>query len=697
MLESNYKKIKWRNDSMTDADKLFMYMLTTKDCINMPAIFSDETPNFVSEDSIKIRAAKDNIETVFIVANGERKLMSKTSFDFIFDYFKTPLPFQNESFRYHFEIHFQNEIYFYNKKGLYDVLDSTYDFQFIHGFKTPDWAKGAVMYQIFVDRFYNADKTNDVVNNEYLYLGRAAKHVDWNKPVEQNDMCMFYGGDLDGVIQKLDYLKDLGIDAIYFNPLFVSPSSHKYDIQDYDHIDPHFGKIVVDEGEPLYFENFNNKSASKYVSRVANEQNLTASDELFIKLVERAHALDIKIILDGVFNHCGAFNKWLDRENFYGRNGHTPGAYAAKDSVYHDYFRWYDDNWPNNDCYDSWWGFDNHPKLNFEQSPALCDYIMQLAKKWMSPPFNADGWRLDVAADVGYSPEFNHKFWQMFREAVKSANPNAIILAEHYGNPRDWLMGNEWDSVMNYDAFMEPITWFLTGMEKHSEEFRPEKLCNAMEFENSMRFYMSQFNFQSLYVAMNELSNHDHSRFLTRTNQVAGRLIDKGSKAAELNIDKNVMMEAVVFQMTWPGCPTIYYGDEVGLCGWSDPDNRRPFPWDNQDINMLNFHKEIIKLHKRYECIKLGSVEFLRLDFGVLSYARWLGDEKIIVVINNNSVKKQLTIPVWKANCKNNDTLIQILSTADNSFDTTQKAFKVMNGIISIELSAKASVILSSN
>ena len=210
---------------------------------------------------------------------------------------------------------------------------------------------------------------------------------------------------------------------------------------------------------------------------MTDPRNLEASNELFRRVVEEAHRRGMKVILDGVFNHCGSFNKWMDREGLYtDRNIYEPGAYLSEDSPYRDYFAFTDErSWPKNTTYEGWWGYDTLPKLNYEESETLYQYILKVAKKWVSAPYNADGWRLDVAADLGHSPEVNHKFWQDFRDAVKEANPNAIVLAEHYGDASAWLQGNEWDTIMNYDAFMEPLTWFLTGMEKHSDERKEEK------------------------------------------------------------------------------------------------------------------------------------------------------------------------------------------------------------------------------
>ena len=210
----------------------------------------------------------------------------------------------------------------------------------------------------------------------------------------------FYGGDLQGVMEKLDYLQNLGVDVIYFNPIFVSPSNHKYDIQDYDYVDPHYGKIVNDGGTILGEGDILNAHASKYIQRVTDKANLESSNTYFVQLVEEIHRRGMKIILDGVFNHCGSFNKWLDRERIYERQqGYEPGAYISADSPYRSFFKFNNEHdWPYNPFYDGWWGHDTLPKLYYEQSPKLYDYIMEIGRKWVSPPFNADGWRLDVAA-----------------------------------------------------------------------------------------------------------------------------------------------------------------------------------------------------------------------------------------------------------------------------------------------------------
>ena len=616
-----------------------------------------------------------------------------------FDYYTFETRLGEEPFRYCFEVQSGTEKYYYGRCGISREILEYYNFVVVPGFSTPDWAKGAVMYQIFTDRFYNGDKSNDVETNEYYYIGDYSQRVtNWDKYPANMGVREFYGGDLQGVMDKLDYLQDLGVEVVYFNPLFVSPSNHKYDIQDYDYIDPHYGKIVDDGGEVLPNGVTDNSQATKYKKRTTGLKNLEASNELFIKLVEELHRRGMKVILDGVFNHCGSFNKWMDRERIYeGEEDYEPGAYVSADSPYRSYFRFFKEgpeNWPYNGNYDGWWGHDTLPKLNYEDSVKLENYILYIGRKWVSPPYNVDGWRLDVAADLGRSNEYNHEFWQKFRRAVKDANPNALILAEHYGDPSDWLKGDEWDTVMNYDAFMEPVTWFLTGMEKHSDEAREELLGNIDNFIGSMAHHMSNMLTPSLQVAMNELSNHDHSRFLTRTNHMVGRVEHLGPEAANEYVNKAVMREAVVMQMTWVGAPTVYYGDEAGVCGFTDPDNRRTYPWGHEDQELIAFHKEAIRIHKEHPALKTGSLKILGGEENILSYARFKGHDRIIVVINNRSERAEVKVPVWEAEIPIKCCMKRLLYSYKDGYTTEYEEYLVEDGEVVANMGPHSALVL---
>ncbi len=687
------------------AEKNQQYFSGMHPVFNRNALFSDTTEDYVSpsepsaygEVTVRFRSKKNNIDKVFFVNKGEKHLMFKTESDAYFDYYTHTVQLENEKLSYYFEVHVGKLFCYYDIRGVTRDINEYYAFQVIPGFKTPDWAKGAVFYQIYVDRFCNGDPSNDVLTNEYQYIGDKTVRVEnWDKYPAAMGVREFYGGDLQGVLDKMDYLQELGVDVIYFNPLFVSPSNHKYDIQDYDYIDPHFGKIVVDEGELLENGQTENRFATRYINRISNKDNLEASNELFAEVVKEAHRRGMKVILDGVFNHCGSFNKWMDRERIYEQApGYEKGAYIDKDSPYHDYFQFQDENrFPYNGFYDGWWGHDTLPKLNYENSRHLLDYVLYIGRKWVSPPYNADGWRLDVAADLGHSPEFNHYFWKEFRKTVKMANPKALILAEHYGSPRDWLQGQEWDTVMNYDAFMEPVTWFLTGMQKHSDDYREDMRGNADSFWGAMRHHSADFSMPSLLTAMNELSNHDHSRFLTRTNHRVGRTNTMGPEAANEGVNKAVLREAVVIQMTWPGAPTIYYGDEAGVCGFTDPDNRRTYPWGHEDQELIAFHKEIIRIHKTNKEFLTGSIKYMESDYNVIGYGRFNKEGQSVILVNNNGYEITKELSVWYFGIPKESVLTRLMLTTAEGYTTEPGEYPVVSGKVKVTLPATSAIIL---
>ena len=494
------------------------------------------------------------------------------------------------------------------------------------------WAYESVFYQIYPLGFCGAPFENDGV-----LTPRIRKVIDW-----------------------IPHIKNLGANAIYFSPVFES-DTHGYNTRNFRKIDVRLG-----------------------------------TNEDFADVCQALHKEGIKVVLDGVFNHCGSFNKWMDRERVYENfEGYPKGAYVSADSPYRDYFHFYDPNqWPYNGSYDGWWGHDTLPKLNYEGSRELYDYVLHIGQKWVSPPYNADGWRLDVAADLGHSPEMNHRFWKDFRNAVRQANPNAIVLAEHYGSPKEWIENCEWDTVMNYDAFMEPVTWFLTGMQKHSDDYREDLYGNADSFWGAMIHHSAAMTTPSLQIAMNELSNHDHSRFLTRTNHMVGRVEHLGPEAANEYVNKAVMREAVVMQMTWVGAPTVYYGDEAGVCGFTDPDNRRTYPWGHEDQELIAFHKEAIRIHKEHPALKTGSLKILGGEENILSYARFKGHDRIIVVINNRSERAEVKVPVWEAEIPIKCRMKRLLYSYKEGYTTEYEEYLVEDGEVVANMGPHSALVL---
>ena len=690
-----------------EAAKKLQYILNMRPVLNKAAMFSDGTeyyrtpaaPGAGEKVTIRFRTQRNNVDMVYLVYDGIHQEMQLERTRGSFDYYVAEITMTDQVLRYYFEIQSGMITCYYDTNGVNNWHEGRMDFEIYPDYHVPQWIQGAVMYQIYVDRFYNGDPSNDVETSEYSYIGDVSVRVtDWDKIPAVMGVREFYGGDLQGILDKLDYLQELGVEVLYLNPVFVSPSNHKYDCQDYENIDPHIGRIVEDCDGLLSPGDRDNSHAARYIRRVTDKRNLDASNELFAHLVEEIHKRGMKIILDGVFNHCGSFNKWMDRERIYEyQEGYPKGAYISADSPYRSYFTFHDPNrWPYNPTYDGWWTHDTLPKLNYEGSRELYDKILEVGRKWVSPPYNVDGWRLDVAADLGHSNEFNHQFWKDFRRAVRSANPDAVILAEHYGNPESWLQGDEWDTVMNYDAFMEPVTWFLTGMEKHSDEYRGDLFGNSEAFIGAMKTHMRSLHMGALQAAMNELSNHDHSRFLTRTNRRVGRISYAGAEAASRDINPAIMREAVAIQMTWPGAPTVYYGDEAGVCGFTDPDNRRTYPWGHEDQQMLEFHRSMIRIHKKYEILKNGSLEFLWNDYQGLSYGRFSHDEQIIVIISNLENERDVRIEAWKTGVSRKEATVfrRIMLSSRNEFTEQEEEYVAEAGIIQAKMPAYSALIL---
>jgi alpha-glucosidase len=231
-------------------------------------------------------------------------------------------------------------------------------------------------------------------------------------------------------------------------------------------------------------------------------------------------------------------------------------------------------------------------------------------------------------------------------------------------------------------------------MEKHSDDRRDDLYGNAESFKNAMMYHSANFYAPSLLTAMNELSNHDHSRFLTRTNRKVGRLQTLGADAASDGINKGVMREAVIMQMTWVGAPTIYYGDEAGVCGFTDPDNRRTYPWGKEDHELVSFHKEAIAIHKENPVLIHGSLKFLSLEYQFISYARFSEKDQIIVVVNNAQEEREVNIPVWEAGVPKDAVMERLILTLENGFSTQDMIYEVKKGILYLKVPPICSMVL---
>ena len=447
-------------------------------------------------------------------------------------------------------------------------------------FKTPDWFKNSVMYQIFPDRFYKKGHISEIPgrNSEYII------HKDWYEPVfsnrhpfEDGPACNdFFGGNIQGIVEKLPYLNELGISVIYLNPVFEAFSNHRYDTGNYSKIDP-----------------------------------LLGTEDDFKELCQKAEDMGIRIILDGVFSHTGSDSIYFNK---YGTYGENCGAYRDTNSPYRNWFQWCDGG------YQSWWGCSNLPNV-CEMEPTYIDYILRrddaIIKKWIR--CGAHGWRLDVA------DELPDEFIKTLRKEVKSENPDAVVIGEvwedasnkeSYGVRREYLLGDELDSVMNY-PFKDNLIAFLT------------EGISAEEFSDRLMTIAEHYPAESLYSAMNLLGTHDTVRI---KNVLSGQYVDpnmswdeKSSFRLEANCETLAIKRlklAAFMQMTFVGVPCIYYGDEIGMQGLSDPFNRMPYTWRCVDNELLDYYKKLTAMRNFFDCLRTGSFDVVYARGGVFAYTR---------------------------------------------------------------------------
>ncbi len=440
---------------------------------------------------------------------------------------------------------------------------------------TPDWVKHAVFYQIFPDRFARSDRSHPDSIREITF-------EDWDiDPTHQG----YKGGDLWGVVEQLDYLQDLGINAIYFTPIFQSTANHRYHTHDYYQVDPILG------GDPAFFE-----------------------------LLEAAHQRDIKVVLDGVFNHTG--------RGFYFFND------ILENGPYSPWLNWfkiegwplsaYDGNFPAN--YVGWVGNRALPEFNHD-NPAVREYIMRVGEYWIKA--GVDGWRLDVAFEIE-----TPGFWQEFRDRIKAINPEAYIVGEVWTDSRQWLDGTQFDGVMNY-LFTGPTIAFTAGDRVQREyveipDYYPYPALDAAGYADKIKSLLQLYPWEIQLTQLNLLSSHDTARILT--------IVDHDHASVELS---------TLLTLTFPGAPSIYYGDEVGLPGGLDPDSRRVFPklekW-NHDI--YSCHKQLIALRHAHPALRTGDYHVLLADGLLYIFLRSLPNEEIIVAVNAGTETATVSVPL---------------------------------------------------
>ncbi|HWQ42896.1 MAG TPA: bifunctional glycogen debranching protein GlgX/4-alpha-glucanotransferase [Desulfosporosinus sp.] len=503
---------------------------------------------------------------------------------------------------YYFMIRVGNQTYYYGNNlkmlggegRLWEQEPSAYQITVHKQVVVPEWYKRGVMYQVFVDRFFNDRK------NGFTFYPRenTLLHANWSdQPIYIKDKAGrvtdwdFFGGTLQGVIEKMPYFRELGISILYFNPIFDSPSNHKYDTADYHQIDPMFGDATV-----------------------------------FKRLIATARQAGIAIILDGVFSHTGSDSIYFNK---YG-NYPGVGAYQSPESPY---FNWYKFK-ENYKEYQSWWGVDTLPEVN-EMNPSYRQFMYgseeSVINKWLT--MGVAGWRLDVA------DELPDEFIQELRQAIKSIRPNAVLIGEvwedasnkvSYGKQRKYLFGDELDSTMNY-PFRASFLRFMLG-ESDSEGVHQEIMSL---YENYPR--------ENFYAAMNLIGSHDTVRVLTLLGDAPPEQSLTDTELRTFRLPLNARQLAVqrlkllsLVQMMFPGVPCIYYGDEAGVEGYADPYNRGTYPWGKEDREIMDWYRRILRMHAEFETLQTGDFQSFFFEPEVYGFTRAGDEEEIIVLINRH-------------------------------------------------------------
>lgn len=512
--------------------------------------------------------------------------------------------------------------------------------------KIPNWYLDGVMYQIFPDRFFDGNPGNNIKTNEYTYAGSPAVQKSWgDSPIVakgESPAFTFYGGDLDGIREKLGYIKEtLGADIVYLNPVFESPSNHKYDTTDYDHVAKCLG-----------------------------------GDDALNKLSSAIHSKEGKagyLVLDAVFNHTGDGHKWFHKYNFAQAPSETKGAYESQSSPYYSYYTF--SKWPQK--YATFLDVDSLPKLNFG-SEAVKDLIYRkpdsVAQRYLKAPMKIDGWRVDAPQYIDENgkqglDKFNHAIWQDFRSSVKACSPNSIILGEFWHDASKWTnSGKEWDTVTNFAGFTKPVSEWICGVDFDGKAVK----MSASGFDRSLRKTRELYTPAVQQALSNHLSNHDISRFAER----AGG-------------DKRKSKLAFLFQMSYIGVPLIYYGDEYGMQGGKDPDCRRTFDWKKVEEKdpLIDYVHKLIQLRSNYSALRSGSFITLLTDDtkNIYSYGRSNDSAKIAVVLNGSDKEQDTKIAVSKLDFPNET---QIKDELNN------KEYTVKDGMVSLHLDAFSGAML---
>ncbi|MDF1524177.1 MAG: maltodextrin glucosidase [Trueperaceae bacterium] len=458
--------------------------------------------------------------------------------------------------------------------------DPTVHFRHAAGHVPAAWVWDAVFYQVFPDRFRNGDTGNDPPDGAWTVDGAPIVRRGWHeRPTPRIGAREFFGGDLQGVREGLEHVLDLGASALYLNPVFASPSSHRYDTVDYARVDPHLG-----------------------------------GDAALLELLADARAHGVRVVLDAVVNHTSERHAWFDRE----RRHDPPGAHAGPTSPTRDHYVFRDPADP--ESYVGWAGVRSLPVLDFASEGVRAKVYAgddAILRRWLRPPWSIDGWRLDVVHMLGEGPgaRRNHEHVAAMRRAIREERPEAYVLGEHFFDATAWLQGDEEDGAMNYAGFLRPMLAFWAGIDFRGD---PER-CDAAELDRRLARVRARVPWPMALSQYNLLSSHDVPRFLTR---VGG------------DVDAFLAAQHALF--AYVGVPSVYYGDEVGLEGGEDPDNRRPMPWDPTAWN-ARVHatvRRLAHLRQRHRALARGRYRTLLAEGDAFAFARVLDGEAVVCALH---------------------------------------------------------------
>ena len=553
---------------------------------------SDPYPKLGDTVQVRLRVAVDAPLTAVYLRtfpDGEQALtpMQQTETAPPVQWWTAVLPITQPTTHYRFLLHAADGVWWVTANGpSAGVPLDKFDFRLLADYERVAWLETAVFYQIFPDRFHNGDPSTDPQPDEFEFRGHRPQTYPWVQPppADQPHSIVFYGGDLPGITQKLDYLQQLGVDALYLNPIFTAYSNHKYDVADYDHVDPHFG-----------------------------------GDAALITLRQALTARGMRYLLDIVPNHCGYWHSWFQaaREN--------PDAPEAEFFTFSKH----------PDEYASWLGVWTLPKLNYRSAELRRRIYADenaVFRRWLRPPFAADGWRVDVANMLGRqgATQMGVEVARGIRRAVKETRADGYLLGENFFDATAELQdGEQWDGVMNYAGFGTPLLYWLSGYRQGAHGLQGQ-IETAVPWPTSALLetwqrYLAAIPWAVALQQYNLLGSHDTPRIRT--------LVGENDALHRL---------AVVVLMTYPGVPGFLYGDEVGLVDQPGLQSRGCMPWDEAAWHgdLLAFYREMVQLRKETAVLQTGGFQLLLAEWDTFAYQRESADERAIVIAHRAAVPR---------------------------------------------------------